>query len=98
LEADISTLRKTGHSYFALTGVVLVRQAELGEVVQPGAPIVTPADLEHIWVRAFRNLEESRCALAEFHERYNRHWIVQRPGYLTPAQARQQFLAQGVAA
>jgi len=50
-----------------------------------------------LWVRAFRNVEESRCALAEFRERYNRHWIVQRLGYLTPAQARQQLLAQGVA-
>ncbi len=34
-------------------GVILVRQAELGEVVAPGAPIVTLADLEHIWVRVY---------------------------------------------
>ncbi len=34
-------------------GVVLVRQAELGEVVAPGAPIVTLADLDHIWVRVY---------------------------------------------
>lgn len=34
-------------------GVVLVRQAELGEVVQPGAPIITLADLVHIWVRVY---------------------------------------------
>ena len=29
-------------------GVVLVRQAELGEVVSPGTPIVTLADLDHL--------------------------------------------------
>ncbi len=34
-------------------GVVLVRQAELGEVVLPGTPIVTLADLNHLWVRVY---------------------------------------------
>ncbi len=34
-------------------GVVLVRQAELGEVVSPGTPIVTLADLDHLWVRVY---------------------------------------------
>jgi HlyD family secretion protein len=35
------------------TGVALVRQAELGEVVSPGTPIVTLADLDHLWVRVY---------------------------------------------
>ena len=35
------------------TGVVTVRQAELGEVVVPGTPVVTLADLDHIWLRAY---------------------------------------------
>jgi len=35
------------------SGVVTVRQAELGEVVAPGSPVVTLADLEHIWLRAY---------------------------------------------
>jgi HlyD family secretion protein len=35
------------------TGVVTVRQAELGEVVSPGSPVVTLADLDHIWLRAY---------------------------------------------
>lgn len=35
------------------SGVVLVRQAELGEVVSPGTPVVTLADLDHIWVRVY---------------------------------------------
>jgi HlyD family secretion protein len=30
-----------------------VRQAELGEVVAPGSPVVTLADLDHIWLRAY---------------------------------------------
>jgi HlyD family secretion protein len=35
------------------SGVVLVREAELGEVVSPGTPIVTLADLQHLWVRVY---------------------------------------------
>jgi HlyD family secretion protein len=34
-------------------GVVTVRQAELGEVVAPGSPVVTLSDLDHIWLRAY---------------------------------------------
>jgi len=36
-----------------VTGVVTVRQAELGEYVVPGTPVVTVADLDHLWVRAY---------------------------------------------
>jgi HlyD family secretion protein len=36
-----------------VAGVVTVRQAELGEVVSPGSPVVTLADLDHIWLRAY---------------------------------------------
>ena len=42
--------------------------------------------------------EELRCALAEFRERYNQRWIIQRLGYVTPAQACQQLLVLGAAA
>jgi HlyD family secretion protein len=35
------------------TGVITVRQAELGEVVAPGSPVVTLADLDHLWLRAY---------------------------------------------
>jgi HlyD family secretion protein len=34
-------------------GVITVRQTELGEVVVPGTPVVTLADLDHIWLRAY---------------------------------------------
>ena len=36
-------------------GVILVRQAELGEVVSPGEAIVTLADIDHVWLRAYVN-------------------------------------------
>lgn len=38
-----------------LSGVVLVRQAELGEVVAPGTPVMTIADVDHLWVRGYIN-------------------------------------------
>jgi HlyD family secretion protein len=34
-------------------GIVLVREAELGEVVSPGTPIITLADLDNIWLRVY---------------------------------------------
>ncbi len=34
-------------------GVITVREAELGEVVSPGSPVVTLADLDHVWLRAY---------------------------------------------
>ena len=36
-------------------GVITVRKAEIGEVVVPGTPVVTLADLDHIWMRAYVN-------------------------------------------
>jgi putative transposase len=47
-----------------------------------------------LWVRRFRDLQELRAALIEFRERYNHHWIIERLGYRTPAQARCDFLVQ----
>jgi len=52
-------LAKITLGYTTLTapfdGVILVRQAELGEVVSPGAAIVTLADIDHVWLRAYLN-------------------------------------------
>jgi HlyD family secretion protein len=55
-DADLG-LSRIDLSYTTLrapaTGVITVRQAELGEVVAPGSPVVTLADLDHIWLRAY---------------------------------------------
>lgn len=37
------------------SGVIQVRQAELGEVMVPGTPVVTLSDLDHVWLRAYIN-------------------------------------------
>ena len=37
------------------SGVILVRQAELGEVMLPGTPVLTLADLDHVWLRSYVN-------------------------------------------
>ncbi len=44
---DYATLRAPS------AGVITVRQVEIGEVVSPGTPVVTLADLDHIWLRAY---------------------------------------------
>ena len=38
-----------------ISGVVVVRDAELGEVVAPNTPVLTIADLDHLWLRAYVN-------------------------------------------
>ena len=52
-------LARIVHGYTTLLapfdGVITVRQAELGEVVVPGTPVVSIADLDHIWLRAYVN-------------------------------------------
>jgi putative transposase len=73
----------------------LVRQPECNGCVER---FIRTLKEQLLWVRTFQNVEELRGALAEFRERYNQRWIVQRLGYLTPAQARQQLLALGAAA
>jgi putative transposase len=45
-----------------------------------------------LWLRRFETVEELRLALIEFKDRYNRTWIVERHGYRTPAQVRQDQL------
>lgn len=41
--------------YAPFSGVILTRDAELGEVMLPGTPVVTLADLDHVWLRAYIN-------------------------------------------
>lgn len=57
--AEALKLSQIEESYTTLTapidGVILVRQAEVGEVVSPGTPIVTLADIDHVWLRAYVN-------------------------------------------
>ncbi len=56
---ETAALARVVVDYATLTapfdGVVSVRQAELGEVVVPGTPVLTLADLDHIWLRAYLN-------------------------------------------
>lgn len=39
--------------------------------------------------RLFRNLEEVRQAVTEFRDRYNRHWRLEKLGFMSPLEARQ---------
>jgi HlyD family secretion protein len=39
--------------YCPISGVVLVKSGEIGEVVNPGTSIVTLADIENVWLKAY---------------------------------------------
>src|SRR3954452_17798510 len=45
-----------------------------------------------LWVRSFETIEELRQALLEFRETYNTTWLIERHGFLTPAQFRHKQL------
>src|SRR3954463_1293953 len=45
-----------------------------------------------LWVRTFETIEELRQALLAFRETYNNSWLIERHGFLTPAQFRQKRL------
>ena len=51
-----------------------------------------------LWIRTCDTVEELRLALLEFREIYNTAWLIQRLGYRTPAQARQDQLSQAALA
>ena len=44
-----------------------------------------------VYGRVFRNLAEVRAAVAEFVERYNQCWRLEKLAYRTPLEARQQY-------
>jgi putative transposase len=45
---------------------------------------------ECLHVRHFRTLEEARFVIGRFIQRYNSEWLLQRHGYMTPAEVRQE--------
>ena len=45
-----------------------------------------------LWVRTFETIEELRQALLAFRETYNTTWLVERHGFLSPAQFRRRQL------
>ena len=47
--------------------------------------------------RIFRNVEEVRKAVTEFRDRYNRHWRLEKLGFMSPLEARQAHALKRVA-
>jgi transposase InsO family protein len=44
-----------------------------------------------IYGRVFKNVEEVRVAVTEFRDRYNRHWRLEKLGFMSPLEARQTY-------
>jgi transposase InsO family protein len=45
-----------------------------------------------LWVRTFKTIEELRQALLAFRETYNTTWLIERHGFLSPADYRRRQL------
>jgi HlyD family secretion protein len=52
-EAQIATQLSYTKVYAPISGIVSVRVAKQGEVVDMGSPIVVMVDVDHLWVKAF---------------------------------------------
>ena len=46
---------------------------------------------ECLYLHDFESLEEARQEIDAFIERYNRGWLLERHGYRTPAQVREEL-------
>ena len=44
-----------------------------------------------LWLREYDDEEALRQALYDFRNRHNAHWIMQRHGYRTPQQVREEW-------
>lgn len=47
--------------------------------------------------RVFKNVEEVRSAVTEFKDRYNRHWRLEKLGFMSPLEARQTYASRKAA-
>lgn len=47
--------------------------------------------------RIFKNVEEVRVAVTEFKDRYNRHWRLEKLGFMSPLEARQAYATRKAA-
>ena len=45
-----------------------------------------------LWLRRFDSVEELRCELLAFKERYDQSWLIERHGHMTPAAVRVALL------
>lgn len=46
-----------------------------------------------LWIERFATLDELRAAIRRFAATYNREWLIERHGYRSPLEAREQLLA-----
>ncbi len=45
-----------------------------------------------LWIERFETLEDLRAAVRSFGRTYNEHWLIERHGYRTPAEARELMI------
>ena len=44
-----------------------------------------------LWIERFDTLEQLRARIRRFASDYNQHWLLERHGHRTPAQARKRL-------
>jgi transposase InsO family protein len=65
-------------------------QAETNGVVEK---FIQTLKEQVLWIERFETLEQLRAAVRAFARTYNREWLIERLGYRSPLEAREQLLA-----
>src|SRR6476660_4730277 len=94
---DLETIsRQLGVTAATLTGwhdaFLAAGEAALTTRAATGEELESDRLKTRLCVRTFATIEELRQALLAFRETYNTTWLIERHGFLTPAQFRQKQL------
>ena len=89
--AFMSDRFQTQIAFLGLTpSFAFVRQPETNGVAER---FIRTLKEQVVWGRIFRNAEEVRAAVRAFVARYNKHWLLEKNAYRSPAQTRREWFA-----
>ena len=49
-----------------------------------------------VFGRIYQGIEEVRAAVRTYFDRYNQHWLLEKNGYQSPAEARRTWMARRI--
>ena len=92
LPVSVGPLHQPDQSVLGHPAVLRLRRRAPDQSASPSGSIARSKE-QIIHGRIYRNIAELRDAVRDFVELYNAQWIVEKNGYLSPAQARQAWHA-----